>query len=83
MSYQVFPRGPPSSAITIAIVIEVKATSDHSAIDRPRNFQPASEHRPEASNISGHWLPAQFTNSSHQGWSAVQLTPLAKRCSHV
>lgn len=42
-----------SMAISMATVIEVKATSDHSAIDRPRNFQPASEHRPDASNTSG------------------------------
>jgi hypothetical protein len=61
----------------------VNAASDHSAIDNPRKRQPASEHSPEASNINGHWLPAQFTKCSHQGWSAVQLTPLAKRCSQV
>ena len=68
---------------SIATVIDEKATSDHSAIDRPRNFHPASEQSPDASNSRGHWLPAQFTNCSHQGWSAVQLTPLAKRCSQV
>ena len=56
------------------------ASRDNSAIDKPRNFHPGSEHSPLARNSTGIFSPAQSTSTSHQAMAPLHCVSWAKRC---